>query len=104
MLLVGPQQAKRASMPTKLGEFLATGVVPIAHGANAEVADWVRRTGSGLVLEDLSMESLERVADFVMRGVPESDVLANARLVSENHFSLESGARRYDALFRNVLT
>jgi glycosyltransferase involved in cell wall biosynthesis len=102
-LLVNPIQAKRASMPTKLAEFFATGIAPISHGANSEVTDWVNRAGSGMVLEDLSPNSLERAADFVARGVPDADVLMRARLAAEKHFSLDSGAERYDALFRDVL-
>jgi len=102
-LLVNPIQAKRASMPTKLGEFFATGIAPISHGANSEVTDWVNRAGSGMVLEDLSSDSLERAADFVARGVPDVQVLERARLATEEHFSLDSGAKRYDTLFRRVL-
>jgi len=102
-LLVTPIQAKRASMPTKLAEFFATGVAPISHGANSEVTDWVNNAGSGMALEDLSSDSLERAADFVARGVPGTDVLMRARLAAEKHFSLDSGVERYDALFRDVL-
>ena len=102
-LLVPPIQAKRASMPTKLAEFFATGVAPISHGANSEVTDWVDKAGSGVVLEDLSNDSIERAVDFVARGVPEVDVLMRARLAAEKHFSLDSGVQRYDTLFRDVL-
>ena len=103
MLLVKPLQAKRASMPTKLAEFLATGVAPISHGANSEVTDWVKKTGSGMVLEDLSNDSLERAAHFAVQGRPDARVLERARLAAEGHFSLSSGAERYDTLFRQVL-
>jgi glycosyltransferase involved in cell wall biosynthesis len=102
-LLVKPNEAKRASMPTKLAEFFATGVSPISHGANSEVTDWVSRAGSGMVLEDLSSDRLERAVDFVARGVPEADVLIGARLAAEKHFSLDSGVERYDTLFRDLL-
>jgi glycosyltransferase involved in cell wall biosynthesis len=103
MLLVKPNQAKRASMPTKLAEFFATGVAPISHGANSEVADWVKRAGSGMALEDLSDESLHNAADFAVNGRPRADALVRARLIAGEHFSLDSGARRYDALFRDLL-
>jgi glycosyltransferase involved in cell wall biosynthesis len=102
-LLVDPIQAKRASMPTKLAEFFATGIAPISHGGNSEVTDWVSSAGSGMVLEDLSNDSLERAADFMASGVPEADVLMRARFATEEHFSLDSGAKRYDGLFRDVL-
>ncbi len=104
MLLVGPNQAKRASMPTKLAEFLATGVAPIAHGANSEVTNWVERAGSGIVLDDLSTSSLGRAVSFVEKGVPDTGILERARLVAEGHFSLDSGAERYDQLFRDILS
>ena len=103
LLLVPPNRAKRASMPTKLGEFLATGVAPISYGCNSEVADWVKRAGSGLALDDLSDASLERAADFIASGAPDAGARSHARKVAETHFSLASGAARYDALFRAVL-
>ena len=90
-------------MPTKLGEFLACGVSPIAYGGNAEMVDWVDRSGSGLALQNLSGAELQRAADFVAKGVPNAQVLAQARAAAEPHFSLSSGVARYDALFRNVL-
>jgi glycosyltransferase involved in cell wall biosynthesis len=104
MLLVSPNLAKRASMPTKLAEFFATGVAPIAYGANSEVVEWVRRVGSGLALGDLSNDSLESAAEWVARGVPDVDVLAHARVAAEKHFSLESGVERYDSLFQTILS
>ncbi len=104
MLLVPPIRAKRASMPTKLGEFFATGVSPITHGGNSEIAEWVRRAGSGLALEDLSDASLERAADFVVSNLPDMERRVRARLLAEGHFSLDSAARRYDILFQNVLS
>ncbi len=103
MLRVSPNQANRASMPTKLAEFFACGIAPIDHGANTEVVDWVRRAGSGLGLDDLSIGSLELAADFVARGAPDIDVLVRARRAAEKHFSLDSGAKRYDTLFQSVL-
>jgi glycosyltransferase involved in cell wall biosynthesis len=103
LLLVSPNDAKRASMPTKLGEFLAAGVSPISYGGNSEVADWVRRTGSGLALNDLSDESLARAARFVAAGAPEPSARMRARQVAEEHFSLDSGAERYNRLFRSIL-
>ena len=104
MLLVPPIRAKRASMPTKLGEFFATGVAPITHGGNSEIAEWVRRAGSGLALEDLSDASLERAADFVVSSLPDMERRVRARRLAEEHFSLNSAARRYDILFQNVLS
>jgi len=104
MLLVQPSRAKRASMPTKLGEFFATGVAPITHGGNTEIAEWVRRAGTGLALEDLSDASLDRAADFALSNRTDGARSAHARHLAEAHFSLDSAVRRYDALFQSVLS
>jgi glycosyltransferase involved in cell wall biosynthesis len=104
ILRVSFNRANRASMPTKLGEFFASGVAPITHGANSEIAEWVRKTGSGLALDDLSDASLERAADFAVSGRPDLDALVRARLTAERHFSLDTAAHRYDALFQRVLS
>lgn len=104
MMRVADNEANRASMPTKLAEFFATGIAPIGYGANSDVADWVKRSGSGLALDDLSPGSLERAANWAAKGVPEPAVLARARLLAERHFSLDSGAMRYDELFQDILS
>jgi len=104
LLLIEPNRAKRASMPTKLGEFLAAGVSPICHGANDEVQGWVHRAGSGIVLSDLSTASLDEAVEFVARRTPPREALARARRVAESHFSLEAGVRRYDNLLQDILT
>ena len=90
-------------MPTKLAEFFAAGIAPIAYGANSDVTDWVKRAGTGMVLDDLSSGSLEHATEVVVRGVPETDALVRARRVAEKHFSLDFGAQQYDRLFRDVL-
>lgn len=101
LLLLQPNSpAKRASMPTKLAEFLATGIRPIQFGCNSEVAEWVRRTGSGFVLPDVTDSSLHLAAERI--GLPEwmPEQLANAREVARDHFALASALSRYDEVLR----
>ena len=61
-------------MPTKLAEFLATGVRPVQFGCNEEVSAWVRRTGSGLVLDEVSAAGLGRAADAIISTAPDAQV------------------------------
>src|SRR5690606_26164370 len=46
--------ASRAAMPTKFAEFVAVGVRPVQWGGNDDLRHWVRCTGAGLALDDLS--------------------------------------------------
>lgn len=101
LLLLNPASpAKRASMPTKLAEFLGVGVRPVQFGCNAEVSEWVRRAGSGLVLDDVSPRSLDEAAETMAGPRVASDVLSAARARAQAHFSLECGLNKYDEVLR----
>jgi hypothetical protein len=94
--------AKRGSMPTKLAEFLATGVRPIHFGCNDEVAEWVRRTASGIVLESLEPRQLATAAEVVARSARDRPQLEHARDVAKPHFDLASGLDRYESVLREL--
>lgn len=97
MLLLNPgSPAKRASMPTKLAEFLACGVRPVQFGCNTEVSDWVRSAGSGFVLTDVSQKSLEDAAARIVSAGAEDGLRATARSLAAAHFSLQAGLERYE--------
>jgi hypothetical protein len=103
--LLVTRRSKRASMPTKLAEFFASGVRPVHHGCNDEVGRWVERAGSGVVLRDLSEGSLEEAARSIASITARPrDVAAlrRARAVAEPHFSLTSGIARYASLVQEL--
>ncbi|MCA2981059.1 MAG: glycosyltransferase [Myxococcaceae bacterium] len=104
LLLLQPNsKAKRASMPTKLGELFASGVRPIQFGCNDEVSGWVHRAETGLVLTDVSSAGLEVAARAVAEAAPLSpEAIHRARQRTSPHFSLEAGCARYDALLAEV--
>lgn len=94
-LLLGASEAKRASMPTKLGEFFAAGVRPIHYGCNDEVGEWVARTGSGFSLPGLATQDLEAAADAIAAATRPEAERSEARSRAETHFSLSSAVDRY---------
>lgn len=98
LLLSVGSAAKRASMPTKLAEFLAIGVRPVQFGCNDEVSDWVRRTGSGFVLDDVTAIECERAVARITKSTPNDIELFKAREVAAPHFSLAVGIAKYEAM------
>jgi len=102
-LLLPDIAAKRGSMPTKLAEFFASGVRPIAHGCNVEMVSWVRRAGSGLVLDTLDPGAIDEAAKRVIGTPSRVEELRNAREITAPHFSLASGIERYVALLRPMV-
>lgn len=103
LLLLQPNSvAKRASMPTKLGELFASGVRPIQFGCNEEVSAWVKRAGSGLVLENVTPGALDDAAHAVVRSKADHAMRSAARERTRSHFSLEAGAAKYSELLRDI--
>jgi glycosyltransferase involved in cell wall biosynthesis len=94
--------AKRGSMPTKLAEFFAAGVRPIHYGCNEEVSDWVRRAGSGIVLDSLDDGEFKRVAAAIASSPTELALLERARENTADHFDLDSGIERYARLLTAI--
>ncbi len=104
LLLQPASPAKRASVPTKLAEFFAAGVRPVQFGCNSEVSDWVRRAGSGFVLDAVDGAGLERAAAWIAsEGRPQRE-LVTARERTEGHFSLRAGVDRYERVLRALHT
>lgn len=101
-LLLPELASKRGSMPTKLAEFFATGVRPIAYGCNSEMMGWVRRARSGIVLDGVDENSLHEASQEIVRARDAND-LSHARDVTAEHFSLRSAVRRYAQLFDELL-
>lgn len=102
LLLLNRSFAKRASMPTKLAEFFAVGVRPVAHGCNEEVEAWVREAGSGLVLENLTPDALENAARAVVAKGTSSEGLRAARDRTRAHFSWRGGVAAYEEVLRRL--
>jgi hypothetical protein len=103
LLLLADTIAKRGSMPTKLAEFFAAGVRPLAYGCNSEMTDWVRRGGSGIVLDAVSELALCAAAFDLSRALGNIEACRRAREVTEPHFSLASGVDRYFRLLERIL-
>jgi glycosyltransferase involved in cell wall biosynthesis len=103
LLLLVDRFAKWASMPTKLAEFFASGIRPIAFGCNAELRHWVERAGSGHVLPDLSEASLRRAAAVVASSKRDPNLLEAARQRTRPHFDLVAGVDRYESVLRTII-
>lgn len=103
LLLLNPASpAKRASMPTKLGELFAAKVQPVQFGCNAEVSAWVRRSGSGLVLDAVTPAALDEAAAVMASARRDEPLLERARETTRSHFGLDGGLERYDQLLKTV--
>jgi glycosyltransferase involved in cell wall biosynthesis len=93
---------KRGSMPTKLAEFFAAGVRPIQYGCNQEVADFVRASGSGIVLSGVSDSELEQAAVTITNMPLDRSSVEEARRRMRPCFGVEVGVAAYQELLQTV--
>jgi hypothetical protein len=102
-LLLSDTISKHGSMPTKLAEFFAAGVRPLAYGCNSEMMDWVRRAASGIVLDTIDDLALQKTAQSIATWTYNVDDLQRARDATAPHFSLTSGVERYETLLHRII-
>jgi len=98
---IRPGPSRRASSPTKVGEYLAAGLPVILNAGIGDSGD-LSRTSVALVAEDLSSAAIDAVA----ARLPELLAIERAQpqAVAEREFSIATvGAPRYDELYRQVL-
>jgi hypothetical protein len=100
LLLLDTTAAKRASMPTKLAEFFASGVRVVQYGCNTEVGDWVRRAGAGVVLAGVDRTALDAAAAQIASSGSFDG--SQVRELTQAHFSLSSGVDRYAAILERL--
>ena len=89
----------KASCPTKFGEMLAMGIPVIANAGVGDIADIVRETGAGAIVERDDEASLTKA---IIRAEAAAKDPALVRAAAERYFALETGIDRYDAIYREI--
>jgi glycosyltransferase involved in cell wall biosynthesis len=99
-----PSWAKTASMPTKLGEFLGSGVPCLTNEGCGDLKSFFAQGGIGRAVRDPADEAELRAAVHELVRMAESaSARAECRLVAEKAFGLEAGAMSYAALYRELV-
>ena len=95
LCFVKPTEAKVASCPTKLGEYLACGLPVIATDGVGDVTDILEGNRVGVVLRHDDESSWPAVAQELGMLLKDPDLKARCRRVAEQHFGLAEGASEY---------
>jgi glycosyltransferase involved in cell wall biosynthesis len=99
-----PSYAKTASMPTKLGEFLGSGVPCLTNTGCGDLAEFFANEPSiGRAVRDPSSDEELRAAVEAVVALAENEAArARCRRVAEAKLGLTAGADAYAALYREV--
>lgn len=103
ILLIKSAPSKRASAPTKLGEFLACGVPVVTTPRIGDSEDLVRSTRTGVVAGSLSTEGLSAALDDLDRLRRDGARLRDrCRQAAMDRLSLDRAVADYAALYRDL--
>jgi glycosyltransferase involved in cell wall biosynthesis len=96
---IQPFFSKTGSMPTKLGEYLASGV-PVAANIIGDMAEVLKDSQAGVILSDFSDLSLDQAAQKLFERSRNPEVRKEARALAEKWFDLDVSVEEYDRLYR----
>jgi hypothetical protein len=91
-----------ASMPTKIGEFLACGRPVVVNRGLGDMDKFIEEFDAGVIL-DGSLENLEESATKLVDLVLDPETPARCRALAEKYFSMEKGAQKYLDLYSQML-
>jgi hypothetical protein len=81
----------KAAMPTKVGEFLASGRPVVANAGLGDLDELLPSFDCGVVLAGRGDREMDRAADEIDRLIGDLDTPARCRALAESHFGLERG-------------
>lgn len=107
IFFVKPAWSKRASCPTRMGEFLACGVPCLANSGVGDVEEDFRETGTGITLlveenGKLITDELDHAVDRLLGLAASKGIAQRCREAAMARFSLDAGITEYDAIYRRL--
>ena len=103
IFIIKPVYSKMASMPTKLGEFLGCGIPCVCNTGVGDMAEIIRNTGTGVVLDDFIESTMKKGVVDLLKLVKDPDTKDRCRKASVYNFSLEKGVKSYSNIYKSLI-
>jgi glycosyltransferase involved in cell wall biosynthesis len=101
LFFIKPVFSKKASSPTKMGEFLALELPIVTNGDVGDVSQIMAESGAGVVVDSFDDKAYRKALDALEGFAPDLD---RWRAAARRWFDLEIGIERYDALYQDLLS
>lgn len=97
-----PTNSQISRSPTKMGELLACGVPCLANAGVGNVKEILENDRVGVVLHEFNQQSMEKAVEQLLELAGDPEIQTRCISVAQRHFSLESGVRAYDRIYREL--
>jgi glycosyltransferase involved in cell wall biosynthesis len=102
VFFIRPVFSKKASAPTKLGEFLGCGVPCLSNAGVGDMAEILEGEGVGVVLRDFDDATIRSGVDRLLEIARDSKVRDRCVRAAKKHFSLENGVASYRSIYGSL--
>jgi glycosyltransferase involved in cell wall biosynthesis len=102
IFFIKPVWSKRASSPTRLGEFLACGKPVLANGMVGDVEETIVETNTGVAIEAFDDKTLRDALSDLVAHTKDPDISTRCRQAAEARFALETGIADYSRIYRSL--
>jgi glycosyltransferase involved in cell wall biosynthesis len=102
IFFVKPGFSLLASMPTKLGEFLACGIPCLGNGGIGDTQQILEDERVGVTVKGISQSELTTAVKKIIKLVEDDNTKMRCRYTAENYFSLEKGATAYSKIYTTL--
>jgi glycosyltransferase involved in cell wall biosynthesis len=97
-----PAYSKKATAPTKLGEFLGCGVPCLGNHGVGDMATILENEQVGVAVEWFDEPALREAIDRLIQLTETPGVRARCREVAFRNFALDDGVKSYDRIYRSL--
>lgn len=103
LFFIKPTFSKTASMPTKLGEFLACGIPCVTNYGIGDTESIIEGSRIGVVLKGFARQQKENAARELFAVTEDKELKNRCRKKAEEYFSLKKGVSSYKDIYRQLL-
>ena len=103
IFFIMPVFSKRASAPTKLGEFLGCGVPCLGNDGIGDMTQILEGEKVGVVIRKFDDEGREKAINAMLSLCADQDVRQRCVRAAKKHFSLDDGVAAYDRIYQELV-
>jgi len=104
LFFIKPVFSKKASAPTKLGEFLACGIPCLTNAGVGDVDEVLQSSQTGICLQSFSPEAFTEAHRQMCDLLQDEELAGRCRQTAEKYFSLEQGVAEYQRIYRELMS
>ena len=102
IFFIKPVWSKRASSPTRLGEFMACGKPVLANGNVGDVEQILKEAGAGVAINQFDRDTLSSALAQIIDLSQQNGIAQRCRDAAEETYSLDRGVAVYDEIYRRL--